>query len=134
MQTVSDDPILFEDYEVVYEDMRDVLRGFISGYTRPEKHCSTYIFNGDVKKVARKSDLTNLLSDICDNIYGLTPVINNEVINKEEITTVTRNSRAKLIAGILRTELEPNLGLSGTGQEVSIMRSTLINTGVLEAL
>lgn len=133
MQTVSDDPILFEDYEVVYEDMRDVLRGFISGYTRPEKHCSTYIFNGDVKKVARKSDLTNLLSDICDNIYGLTPVINNEVINKEEITTVTRNSRAKLIAGILRTELEPNLGLSGTGQEVSIMRSTLINTGVLEA-
>lgn len=50
MQTVSDDPILFEDYEVVYEDMRDVLRGFISGYTRPEKHCSTYIFNGDVKK------------------------------------------------------------------------------------
>ena len=37
MQTVSDDPILFEDYEVVYEDMRDVLRGFISGYTRPEK-------------------------------------------------------------------------------------------------
>ena len=38
-----------------------------------------------------------------------------------------------MIAGILRTELEPNLGLSGTGQEVSIMRSTLINTGVLEA-
>lgn len=132
MQTVIDDPVLFEDYEVVYEDMRDVLSSFISGYTRPEKHSSTYIFNGTVRKVSRKSDLTNLLSDICEDLYGLTPVINNEVINKEEITTVTRNSRAKVIAGLLRTDLEPNLGLSGTGQEVSIMRSTLVNTGVLE--
>lgn len=131
MQTATEDPVLFEDYEVVYEDLRDVLRAFISGYTRPENRSSSYIFNGQAKSVARKSDLTNFLSNICDNIYGLTPVINNEVINKKHVTTVTRNSRAKLIAGLLRTELEPNLGLSGTGQEVSIMRSTLINTGIL---
>ena len=112
--------------------MREVLRNFINGYTRPEKRYSTYIFNGKTRKVARKSDLTNMLSNICDDIYGLTPVINNEVINKKEITTVTKNSRAKLLAGLLRTELEPNLGLRGAGQEVSIMRSTLVNTGVLE--
>ena len=31
----------------------------------------------------------------------------------------------------LSTELEPNLGLTGTGQDVSIMRSTLIQTGVI---
>ena len=117
---------------MVYEDMREVLRNFINGYTRPEKRYSTYIFNGKTRKVARKSDLTNMLSNICDDIYGLTPVINNEVINKKEITTVTKNSRAKLLAGLLRTELEPNLGLRGAGQEVSIMRSTLVNTGVLE--
>lgn len=128
----TDDQVLFEDYEVVYEDMREVLRNFINGYTRPEKRYSTYIFNGKTRKVARKSDLTNMLSNICDDIYGLTPVINNEVINKKEITTVTKNSRAKLLAGLLRTELEPNLGLRGAGQEVSIMRSTLVNTGVLE--
>ena len=132
MQMATDDQVLFEDYEVVYEDMREVLRNFINGYTRPEKRYSTYIFNGKTRKVARKSDLTNMLSNICDDIYGLTPVINNEVINKKEITTVTKNSRAKLLAGLLRTELEPNLGLRGAGQEVSIMRSTLVNTGVLE--
>ena len=55
----------------------------------------------------------------------------NEAINKNTITSVAQASRNKIVAGLLRSELEPNLGLSGTGQEVSIMRSTLIRTGIL---
>lgn len=131
MQTSGDDQVLFEDYEVVYEDLRDVLKTFIEIYTRPEKNGATYYHNGIRKKISRKSDLTTLLSIICDKLYGLTPVINNEVINKEEPTTVATNSRNKLIAGLLRTELEPNLGLTGTGQDVSIMRSTVLNNGIV---
>lgn len=131
MQTAGDDTVLFEDYEVVYEDLRDVLKSFIETYTRPEKRGATYYHAGEYKNISRKSDLTNLLSSICDKLYDLTPVINNEVINKEEPTSMAINSRNKLIAGLLRTELEPNLGLTGSGQDVSIMRSTLINNGIL---
>ncbi|NLC91957.1 MAG: restriction endonuclease subunit S, partial [Treponema sp.] len=131
MQTVNDDPVLFEDYEVIYEDLRDVLRSFIGVYTRPEKHGAIYIHNGKKKKIVRKSGLTKLLSDICDDIFELTPTINNEMINKDEPTNVTKHSREKIVSGLLRTNLEPNLGLSGNGQEVSIMRSTLINTNIL---
>ena len=131
MQTAGDDIVLFEDYEIVYEDLRDVLRVFIEMYSRPEKKDSTYYYFGEKKNILRKSDLTNLLSMICEKIYGLTPVINNEVINKEEPTIVAINSRNKLLAGILRTELESNLGLSGSGQEVSIMRSTVLNNGIV---
>ena len=63
---------------------------------------------------------------ICDSVFGLTPIINNESVNKNEITSIAANSRNKIISALLRNELEPNLGLSGTGQEVSIMRSTLL--------
>lgn len=132
MQTCGDDPVLFEDYEVVYEDLRDVIKLYIENYTRPEKKGASYYHNGKIKKVSRKSDFSTLLSEICDCLYGLTPVINNEVINKEEPTTIAVNSRKKLIAGLLRTELEPNLGLSGSGQEVSIMRSAVLNNGIID--
>jgi hypothetical protein len=71
------------------------------------------------------------MSKICDTVYGLTPVINNESVNKNDITSIAQNSRNKIIGALLRSELEPNLGLTGTGQEVSIMRSTLLRTGVL---
>lgn len=131
MQTCGDDPVLFEDYEVVYEDLREVLRLFVETYTRPEKKKAAYYYSGCQKKISRKSDLTTLLSNICNQLYGLTPVINNEVINKENPTTIAINSRKKLIAGLMRTELEPNLGLTGTGQEVSIMRSTVLNNGII---
>lgn len=70
------------------------------------------------------------MSQICDAVYNMTPVINNESVNKNDITSVAQNSRNKIVSALLRSELEPNLGLSGTGQEVSIMRSTLLRTGI----
>ena len=53
-------------------------------------------------------------------------------MNRNEITATANNSRNKIVAALLRNELEPNLGLTGSGQEVSIMRSTLIRTGIWE--
>lgn len=128
----NEDKLLFDEYEVVYEDLREVISLFISGYTRPEEYKADYIFGGKEITVRRKAALTELMSSICDNVYSLTPIINNEAMNKHEITSIANNSRSKIVAALLRNELEPNLGFTGTGQEVSIMRSTLIRTGIWE--
>ena len=126
----ADDPILFDEYEVVFEDLQEIIKGFIGSYTHPENYRSVYIHNGDELHVYRKSGLTEVMSQICDTVYSMTPVINNESVNKNDITSVAQNSRNKIVSALLRSELEPNLGLSGTGQEVSIMRSTLLRTGI----
>ena len=128
----NDDKILFEEYEVIYEDLREVISLFMRGYTRPEEYKSEYIFCGDMLNIKRKAELTELMSRICDEVFALTPVINNEAMNRNEITSIANNSRTKIIAALLRNELETNLGFTGSGQEVSIMRSTLIRTGIWE--
>jgi hypothetical protein len=64
-------------------------------------------------------------------VFCRTPLIKNESVNKNTLPPIAINSRTKILAGLLENELKPNLGLTGTGQEVSIMRSTLIQTGVL---
>lgn len=130
--SANDDKVLFDEYEVVYEDLREVISSFMRGYTRPEEYKSRYIHSGQEMSVCRKAALTELMSHICDNVYSCTPIINNEAMNKNEITATANNSRNKIVAALLRNELEPNLGLTGYGQEVSIMRSTLIRTGVWE--
>ena len=130
--SANDDKVLFDEYEVVYEDLREVISSFMRGYTRPEEYKSRYIHSGQEMSVCRKAALTELMSHICDNVYSCTPIINNEAMNKNEITATANNSRNKIVAALLRNELEPNLGLTGSGQEVSIMRSTLIRTGVWE--
>lgn len=126
----TDDPVLFDEYEVVFEDLQEVIKGFIATYTHPESYRSIYIYDGKVLDIRRKSALTELMSQICDETYSLTPIVNNEAVNKNEITGIAINSRNKIISGLLRGELEPNLGLTGTGQDVSIMRSTLMRTGI----
>lgn len=128
----NDDKILFEEYEVIYEDLREVISLFMRGYTRPEEYKSEYIFCGKMLNIKRKAELTELMSRICDEVFALTPVINNEAMNRNEITSIANNSRTKIIAALLRNELETNLGFTGYGQEVSIMRSTLVRTGILE--
>ena len=127
----ANDKVLFEEYEVIYDDLKEIIGNFINSYTQPEKFKSSYIYKGEVKNITRKATFTGLLSDICNELYPLTPIITNEAINRNEITSIASNSRNKIIAGLLRNELEENLGLVGSGQEVSIMRSTLIRTGIL---
>lgn len=126
-----DDQVLFDEYEVIFEDLHELIQAFMDQYTHPEEYKSIYIHNGAKITIRRKAELTELMSNICDNVYSMTPIINNEALNRNEITNVSNNSRRKIIAALLRNELEHNLGLSGTTQEVSIMRSTLIRTGVL---
>ena len=125
------DDVLFNEYEVVYEDLRDVINSYVSFYTHPEKENASCIFSGEEKSILRKAELTELMSDICSDVFTMTPVINNEVINQHYPTSMAVNSRSKVVAGLLRNRLEDNLGLTGTGQDVSIMRSTLLRTGVL---
>ena len=125
-----DDPILFDEYEVIFEDLQEVIKDFIGGYTHPETYRSFYIHDGEKLTINRKSLLTELMSKICDRVYSLTPVVNNEMVNKTDITSTAASSRNRIVAALLRGELDPGLGLAGNSQEVSIMRSTLVRTGI----
>ncbi len=125
------DKVLFDEYEVIYDDLREVLEGYIATYTHPELFQSSYIYSGTELPITRKAALTSLMSQICDEVYYATPVINNEVINRDDVTGQTNASRSKIVVALLRNEIEKNLGFTGSGPEISIMRSTLVRTGVL---
>ena len=80
------------------------------------------------KKLYRKSDLTNLVSQICGEIFYRTPVINNEMLNKNCLTGAATKSRAKLMDAMLNFPFN-DLGFSGSGQEVSFMQQPIFTGG-----
>lgn len=128
---VQDDDILSDEYDVYIEDLGEVVGNYINSFIRPELQKAEYIHLGKKVGLKRKAQLSALLSDICDKAFPYTPIINNESINKNNLPAVAINSRGKILNGILSSPLEKNLGLVGSGQDVSIMRSTLIRTGIL---
>jgi hypothetical protein len=132
--TADDDLILREEFDIWFDDLSEVVGLFVASYLRPDLGKSDYWHQGSLLVMHRKSQLAEKLSEICENIYYKTPIINNEMINKNVISGMALNSRTKVLMGLLANELSPNLGLIGTGQDVSIMRSTLIQTGMVTSL
>lgn len=128
-----EDAVLRSEFDMITDDLETVIFQFIAQYTKPELGHSIYYYGSKEYFITRKSKLTELLSDICDKVYPHTPIVNNESINKDKLPGVAVTNRSKLTTAILENdEMQPNLGLTGTGQDVSFMRSTLIQTGVLQ--
>ena len=128
----AEEEVLKSEYALYIDDHEAVISDFLSDYLRPELGNSTYYNERESKNITRKAQLTELLSDICDKAFWHTPIINNETLNKDNLTGVAITSRTKLVNAILENEVvDDTLGLTGTGQDVSFMRSSLIRTGVL---
>lgn len=128
----ANDEVLVSELEIIKEDLQEVIDSFIESYIRPELGKSEFINSNKLHNIFRKSHLSSLLSEICNSVFNKTPIINNETINKNEISATTNNSRAKVIKGLLKNELEPKLGLGVSGQEGAIARSLLVETGIIE--
>lgn len=127
----TSDSVLFDEYDIIYQDLYEVVKQIVHSYIQPERKLALYVSLGAEKKLYRKSDLTNLVSKICGEIFCRTPVINNEMLNKNCLTGAATKSRAKLMDAMLNFPLN-DLGFSGSGQEVSFMQSALVHTGILE--
>lgn len=57
-----------------------------------------------LNKILKNENLSSLVSDICEEIYNQTPVINNEMINKNEVSTPIYKARNTVIDTILNDD------------------------------
>lgn len=124
------DSVLQNEYEIIYDDLMEVIDNFVSIYTQSQNANADYFYNGEIKIIKRKSDVSELLSDICDKFYSKTPVIVNEALNKNIITSMSLRSRNKIVAELLKTNLQKQLGITSS-QELSVMQSVLYKTQIL---
>ena len=125
------DSVLFDEYDIVYQDLYEVVKQIVHSYVQPERNLAFYVSLGAERKLYRKSEFTNLISKICAEIFYRTPVVNNEMLNKNCLTGAATKSRAKLLDAMLNSPFA-DLGLSGSGQEISFMRSALLLPGILK--
>jgi len=122
---------LLEELNYIAEDRANLIKSFIENtYLRLEKKASVCFYLGKCQDVKRKAHLSGLLSKITANIYNKTPIIINDLINKNELSGTIRNARQKIITGILNGNYQKDLGFVGNGPELNILRGTLILPGI----
>ena len=91
-----------------------------------------WIYKGDEKVVNSQRDFNKLLSFVCDDVYHLTPVINNELFNKHKLSSNIAGAKAKYLQALLDNSSQEDLGFESDKfpPEKTIYYTLLRNTGL----
>lgn len=82
--------------------------------------------------ITSRKHLNNLLTDICDKEYSKSPIIKNELFNRENLSAQINSARKLLMKQLLENENKESIGFAATKfpPEKSIYLSLIQQTGI----
>lgn len=125
---ILEEEITLIEEEIKFEINRELnqMYNFATGATR--------VSHVTMKKETIKNgkEFNRFISSICNEVYCDTPIINNEMINKNHISSQIKTARKNLIDKLLYKQDIKEL-MESTSPEASVARATLIKSGVASA-
>lgn len=121
-----------DEVEVYEEDVIKQIRSVIATLYAPNSAHSFYLnCNGRLPLISKQVELNHEISNICGDCYCLTPVVNNEMVNKNVLSSQVAKGRDVVVDWIL-SHFDDNeiLCMDGYGPEVSIFKSVFKRTGL----
>lgn len=73
-----------------------------------------WFFNGEQQHIKNRKDFNKLLSTVCDVVYNKTPIIRNELFNKQKISSAISLARVNLLDAMIEHWQEEDFGFSST--------------------
>jgi hypothetical protein len=123
---LSEESLAGQLIEIYEDDLVEDIKRYIETFFTVENRKCRYYIEGKKVLINRKAELNKFVSEICTRKFNETPVINNELINKNNITTVITKARGKIIEFLLDSFNNSTvLPLEGYGPEVTIYRATI---------
>jgi hypothetical protein len=91
-----------------------------------------WLHKGRALKIGNSRDLLSALSGIFDDIYSLAPKIQNELVNRNELSSAAAAARMRLIERMFNNAQSPLLGMNSAKKppEISMYLSALKRTGI----
>lgn len=89
-----------------------------------------WYFNGEIKEVHSIRDFNRLLSFICDKVYTLTPIIRNELFNRQKLSSAISLARVNLLDAMLNNSDKPYFGIESFPPEKTIYFTLFRDSGI----
>lgn len=125
------DPHFIEELEVLLEDLQKRIRSIIDIMYSPSSKYSSFHTSEGTIDISRQVDLNHAISAICSKCYYLTPVVNNEMVNKRILSSQISRARDLVVNWILQHAEDNTIPcMEGFGPEVSIFKSAFKRTGL----
>lgn len=72
----------------------------------------TWLFKGKAFPIESEKDVNQLLSDVCAEVYDQTPIIRNELFNKQKLSSAVSLARVNLLDAMLSHNNEKDFGIA----------------------
>lgn len=125
---------LIQELKLYEEDLLFEINTAVSRMASPVLGgCSLITIDGCYKEAVTNRQFNKILSDTCKLSYRNAPRINNEQINRRNLTSQIKKARGKIIKGILAQESFRQYD-NGKSPEAAIFRAVFYGTGLLGKL
>lgn len=135
-EAMKADRYYLDELEVYEEDAKKRLSKYIDEFysaSSPKSHF--YNCDGELLNIRKQINLDKEISRICAQKYGKAPKINNEMVNKNNLSPQIRKARETVVGHVLASSEQAVLsGMPGYGPEVSIFNSVFVATGLDRSL
>lgn len=128
---LAEDKGIKEEIEILINETKYRISKYLFEIAEFNEEPLWYI-NGHRLSILSEIELTDLLSEKCNDLYSHTPVIFNDSYNRNTISGVQRKAAISLIDRILFEPQSDQFGITGTGPEYAIFASVLKNNGRLD--
>lgn len=131
---LEENKVLQQELEIYREDLIFELNVELEKIYLPENNrckCINSANNGQDLHFHNQISFNRFLSEICLNYYEHAPKINNELINRKNVSAQIKKARNIIIDAILNEE-DLDRFEKGTSSESTIFRATLMHTGILK--
>lgn len=127
-----DDPIAISELDTYLSSSKDELNRVFQASLYGEDSNVNWYFNGKPQKFDNLRQMNLVLSQICQEIYFDAPILRNELMNREKISSAISSAKKNLIEMLLSSVKEENLGFEENRfpPEKTIYLALLKNTGL----
>ena len=89
-----------------------------------------WYYNGNPQCIKSVRDFNKLLSRVCDEVYFKTPIIRNELFNRQKLSSAISLARVNLLDAMLNHSDEENFGIESVPPEKAIYFTLFRDTGI----
>ena len=127
-----DDQVAKREISNIQEFEKNCLNSALNDYLFDGSGNVTWIFKGQECQIRSKKDFNKLLSSVCSEVYSGTPAIQNELFNKQKLSSAISLAKSNLLDRILAYPDQPDLGFGENEfpPEKTIYITLLKNTGI----
>lgn len=130
-ELLKEDATVGSQLEIIYEDIINKIANDINEiYDVSSGLCNIYLNDREYSKL-KESKLSLLLSEICEENFSNSPKINNELINKNQISAPIKKARNMVVEMLLNGDYI-DFDYEKNAVECTLFRSTIVNKNLLK--